>query len=616
VKRVSLKLKLLFSTLVVCSLIVLVISFVDLLQFRDAEKKRIEREFSNFAQGPQKTIREAVWRYDWDMVGIILASQTSSTISYVQVCDNKVSKCLEFGSRDLTPYMEFDAPIIYNDTSHGKPVDIGRIYLQSHYETFPVHIYSDLPKLLLTNVLSVFSIALILFYLFYRQVVKRLLALEQYTRKIDLQQLGSLPPPITGESGHGRDEIDLLGDAVNGLVEKTKDELERRQSLENQLNQAQKMEALGNLAGGIAHDFNNILAAILGIAELSLIKSKPGTEIAGNLEKIISAGQRAKNLTSQILVFSRKRDESPQEVLNLAVVVEEALQLIRASLPASIRLETDLDANLRTKGDSNRLHQVIMNVITNAKQAIGERCGSIRISLRKVSLAQEQAEQLALPAGGYCRLDIIDNGSGMPGEILSRIFEPFFTTKQTGKGTGMGLAVVHGIVKSHSGAIGVESREGRGTTVSIYLPHTEMFAVAEELAEDIPQGCGQNIVVVDDESQVLETGKAILQNLGYRVTGFCDPHEALNYLVDGGPAELLITDLTMPGMSGVELAGLVKAGRPATPVLLWTGYEDDAASESLANGLLARIVGKPFDIDILARAVHEILGGSHSNESP
>ncbi len=603
---VSLKTKLLLSTILACTLIVLVISFIDLFRFRDAEKARIQAEFLHFEKGAKQTIREAVWRYDWGMVKTILETQTSQVISFVKICDNKVSRCLQYGTHNNMPYLEYQTPIVYTEGDKGAQIEIGSIYLQSHYDTFPAHLYNDLPKLLLTNILSVFGIALILFYLFHRQVVQRLLALEQYTRKIDLQKFGDLEPPANRGRENLRDEIDLLEDAVGGLVEKTKGELERRETLEKQLNQAQKMEALGNLAGGIAHDFNNILAAILGFAELSYLKSEPGSEINQNLGKIISAGQRARNLTGQILVFSRRTD-SPQEVLILANVVAEALNLIRASLPTSIRIETILDPGLRIRGDSNRLHQVIMNIATNGAQAIGPRGGNLKIILEEVFLNKQQAEKYVLQAGRYCCLEICDDGCGIPEEIQSRIFEPFFTTKKAGKGTGMGLAVVHGIVQIHGGAIILESKPGVGTTFSIYLPQTEESAAEIDRFTNIPNGNGQKIVLVDDELQVLEVGVSILENLGYKVISFSEPKAALAFLQQEESVDLVITDLTMPEMSGVELAVFLKARHPKLPIMLWTGYKDDIASESLENNLINSILQKPFDIEDLAQAVNQVI---------
>ena len=436
-----------------------------------------------------------------------------------------------------------------------------------------------------------------------------MLALEQYTSKIDPQQIGSQGSPANRGKVKWGDEIDLLADAVGGLVEKTKDELERRQTLEKQLHQAQKMEALGNLAGGIAHDFNNILAAILGFAELSYLESETDSKINQNLKKIISAGQRARNLTSQILVFSR-RTESLQEILTLAEIVDEALNLIRASLPSNIRIKTALDPELRIKGDSNRLHQVVMNIATNGAQAIGDKGGNLKITLNAVSLDKQQAEKLALQPGRYCCLEMSDDGIGVPEEIQSRIFEPFFTTKKAGKGTGMGLAVVHGIVQSHSGAITLNSKLEGGTIFSIYLPQTEQIAAKNDRLSNIPTGNGQSIILVDDETQVLEVGSSILKNLGYNVISFNEPKAALVFLQQEESVDLVITDLTMPGMSGIELAISMKTYSPKLPIMLWTGYKDDIAFESLKNNLINRILQKPFNIEDLAQAVSQAINHS------
>lgn len=605
-KIVSLKSKILISTVLACALIVVTISFIDLLQYKKEETTRIHEEFMNFEKGAKQTIREAVWRYDWDMVKTILESQTSEVISFVEICDKKVSKCMQHGSRDSIPYLEFHIPILHEDGGSGDQKDIGSIYLQSHYGTLPSHIYNNLPKLLFTNILSVFGIALILCFIFHRQVVQRLLDLEQYTRKIDLQKIGDLEPRSEKGREKWQDEIDLLADAVGSLIDKTKGELERRQFLEQQLSQAHKMEALGNLAGGIAHDFNNILAAILGVAELSYLKSESGSEIQQNLEKIINAGKRAKDLTSQILVFSR-RAESLQDVLILAHVVEEALNLIRASLPSSIVIETELDTEVRIKGDSTRLHQVLMNVATNGAQAIGDRGGRLTITLKSVLLNKQQAGKIILQPGRYCRLEICDDGSGIPDEIQVRVFEPFFTTKKAGKGTGMGLAVVHGIVQNHGGSIIIDSKLGVGTMVSIYLPQTEQRVVEKDRLLNIPKGSGEKIILVDDELQVLDMGVAILENLGYKVTSFREPKTALAFLRHEKSVDLIITDLTMPEMDGIELATSIKAIYPDVPIMLWTGYKDDIAFVSTKKNLIDRILQKPFEIEDLAQAVSQVM---------
>ncbi len=605
-KHISLKTKLLLSVLFTCTLIVITISLINLFYNLTQEKNRIHEEFTNFEQGTKQVIVEAVWQYDWEMVNTILKSQTSQVISYIEVCDQKSDKCLKLGDPGQDPFIEFKSPLFYQDKPHNNKIEIGTVSLQGHYDTFAEHIIRELPQLLLINLISVFGIAIVLFYLFHLQVVKRLLALERYTRKIDLQQLNNFTPPDDISSDKRKDEIDLLTDAVSGLIEKTKEEVERRQILEQQLNQAHKMEALGNLAGGIAHDFNNILAAILGLAELSSLQTEPDSHIHKNLSKIVTAGKRARDLTSQILVFSR-RTETPKEILVLAKLVDEALNLIRASLPGNIRIKTDLDYNIRIKGDSTRLHQVVMNIATNGIQAIGDNPGVLSITLEHVILEKAEAEMLVLPPGDYCSLKICDNGPGIPNEIKERIFEPFFTTKKAGKGTGMGLAVVHGIIQNHNGTITVGNEPNGGTCFAIYLPSS-----LEELSEvskppSIPYGAGQKVILVDDEQQVLEMGEAILKSLGYKVSTFSDPAAATVFFSQEKSIDLVITDYDMPDIDGIKLATSFKGQHPDVPVLLWTGYQNDIALEGLNSGVINQIIQKPFNLELLAQAIEHLL---------
>lgn len=605
-KHISLKTKLLLSVLLTCTLIVITISLINLLYNLNQEKTRIHDEFMNFEQGTKHIIVEAVWQYDWEMVNTILESQTSQVISYIEVCDNKSDKCLKRGTPGQPPFLELKSPLVYQEKTLRNAVEIGTVSLQGHYETFADHIYKELPQLLVINLCSVFGIASVLFYLFHIQVVKRLLALEQYTRKIDLQKLERLSPPDEVVQEKRKDEIDLLFKAVNGLVDKTKEELERRQFLEQQLNQANKMEALGNLAGGIAHDFNNILAAILGLAELSYLQTDTDSAIHKNLNKIIMAGRRAKDLTSQILVFSR-RTEIPREILEFAKVIDEALNLIRASLPGNIRIQTSLDYNIRIKGDSTRLHQVIMNIATNGIQAIGDKQGLLEISLEKIMLDTEAAKVLVLPPGEYCCLKLSDNGPGIPDKIKERIFEPFFTTKSAGQGTGMGLAVVHGIIQNHNGTIIINGAPNGGTCFSIYLPSSLDKPAEVNQPATIAQGAGQNIILVDDDPQVLEMGRAILKGLGYTVRTFSDPAAATVFLSQENSIDLVITDYDMPNIDGISLAVSVKTHHPEVPVLLWTGYRNDIALEGLETGLINQIIQKPFNLENLAHSIQQLL---------
>lgn len=611
---ISLKSKLLFSTALVCSIIVVSISFLNLVQHRGVEKERIEQEFRNFEKGAEQAIRKAVWIYDWDMVQTILESQTSQVISFVEVCDQNELRCLQHGVRDQRPYDDFQTSITYNNVEIDKDVEIGTIYLQSHYEGMSEYTLNHLPQLLLTNALSVFGLAVILMYLFDQQVVRRLLKLERYTRKIDMKNIASLDTRVDVRGTKNRDEIDLLADALSSLIVKTKDELERRQSLEWQLNQNNKMEALGNLAGGIAHDFNNILAAIIGYAELTFLKTQPGSEINRNLENIINAGNRASDLTSQILIFS-KRTEVPQEIISPARIVDEALSLIGISLAENIQVKTDLDYGIWVKGDSSQLHQVIMNIATNGVQVLRGGGGNLTVTVKDHLLSLQESEKLLLEPRAYCCLEISDDGPGISSDIKGRVFEPFFTTKSFGKGTGMGLAVVHGIVQNHHGAITLESTLGEGTRFSIYLPQIEDRAVdgvSNISATDacFPKGAGQLILLVDDDPSILDMGAAVLERLNYKVAIFSKPENALAFIQKDHTVDLLITDLTMPKMDGVELATAVKALYPNLPIMMWTGYKNEIATASLTKDLIVKIMQKPISIQNLAMDVSKALANA------
>ena len=592
--------------LLICTLIIVVVSSVELFQQRKAQQTLILREFDSFEQGAKQTIREAVWQCDWDMVKTIVESQTSQLLSYVEVCDDKKLECLEYGQQGKKPYLELHSVIRYQEVGRDASVEIGSILLQGHYETIYSFLWHDMPLLLLTNSFSVFGVAIILFWLFHRQVVRRLLVIEKYTHGIDLQHIEKIQSLEAETVERNLDEIDLLADAVGGLVDKIKDEFERRKVLERQLTQAQKMEALGTLAGGIAHDFNNILAAILGFAELSYLSSEPGSPVHNNLQKIISAGQRAKNLIAQILVFSR-RTEVPQEVLRFADVIEEALTLIRAFLPAGIKIVVELDETICIKGDSTQLHQIIMNLASNAGHVLSESGGRLSITLRRIELDGPQAELLVLNTGKYACLEIMDDGPGISEEIQERVFEPFFTTKKAGKGTGMGLAVVHGIVRSHEGAIKLTSRPGEGTLFTIYLPETEIKTITDQSFSHMPKGAGEHVVLVDDEAPVLEMGKAVLESLGYNVVAFDNPENALQFFGEKNCTELLITDLAMPEINGVELARAFRELHPSVPVMLWTGYKDEEAAGAFDRNVITHILQKPFEMEKLAQNVYRIL---------
>ncbi len=608
-KSAKLKNKLLLSMLLTCTLIVLTVSFYQGYLRLERQKQQIQQEFISFENGAMNSIREAVWLYDWDMVQTIVENQTSKVITYAEICDRSAARCFKFGLLDNVPFLEHTSNISHRQPATRNQVDIGTVYLQAHYEPFSVSILRDLPELLLANGVSVFGVAVILFFLFHRQVVNRLQQVESYARAIDLNNIDRLSPLKVPENRYRDDEIDHLVDAINGMTAQIKDDLEQRQQLEQRLTQAQKMEALGTLAGGIAHDFNNILSAVLGFAQLSYTRCEPGSKLQQYQQQIIQAGERAKKLIGQILLFSR-RAEPVREALKLAEIIRDDTPLLRASLPTNVDIAIFLDDEVRVLGDATQLHQVVMNLTANAGYAMRETGGHLTIDLARKKLAGVAAERLDLAPGRYARLTIRDTGPGIPEAIRKRVFEPFFSTKKVGEGTGMGLAVAHGIIRAHGGVIDLAGEVGEGACFYVYLPETDLCVKKKAPPVTTLTGGGQSIVIVDDELPVAELGREILVNLGYRVAVYNDPYQAYQELSVADMAiDLLITDLTMPGMGGLDLAKKLRSRNLSWPILLWTGFADKAEAADLSGAAISRVLRKPFTIESLAEAVHQGLSG-------
>lgn len=352
-------------------------------------------------------------------------------------------------------------------------------------------------------------------------------------------------------------------------------DISQRDQLEKQLRQAQRMEAIGTLAGGIAHDFNNILSAILGYTELSLIQADKSSKIYPRLQQVERASLRARELVRQILTFSRKEDPQ-RELQRLDAAVIEAMHLIRSLIPVTVQIVQHLDSTAVVDVNASQIHQVIMNLCTNGYQGMPDAEGTLTVSLRDIDISPEtRPDGFTLAAGKYVVLTIADDGEGMEPDVLSKIFEPYYTTREKEKGTGLGLSVVRGIIRKYDGQILVSSIPGAGTTFQIFLPvSTKIPEETVETLEPVPGAC-QKVMVVDDEESVRHLMKDILIHAGYKVAFFADGVSAWNVLSaspDGW--DLLITDLTMPGMNGVELSRKVKKLRPNLPIILCTGYNE------------------------------------------
>ena len=397
--------------------------------------------------------------------------------------------------------------------------------------------------------------------------------------------------------------------ACTSVVHTAKD-ITKTIELTSQLRQAQKMEAIGNLAGGIAHDFNNLLTAIIGYSELVQGDLDKNTRAYENLRQVFNAGNRAKDLVKQILTFSRLSDRGHEPIM-MHLVVKEALKLLRSSIPTSIEISSHINSRCKTiMADPTQIHQIMMNLCTNAYQAMRETGGILTVSLEEVELDKKfVAHILHLTPGTYLHLQVSDTGYGMPPEVLEQIFEPYFTTKAKGEGTGLGLSVVHGIVNSHGGHIKAESEPGVGTTFHIYLPCVELTAqaITNESTAVIPRGSAR-ILVVDDEKSVMHLETTLLMRLGYEVVGLIDSEEALAlFQKEPRDFDLVITDMTMPRLTGAELAQKMIATRPDIPIILCTGFSELIDSDK-ANALgIREFLIKPITSAQLAEIIDRIL---------
>ncbi|NLI79879.1 MAG: response regulator [Candidatus Riflebacteria bacterium] len=379
--------------------------------------------------------------------------------------------------------------------------------------------------------------------------------------------------------------------------------------LENKLRQAQKMEALATLAGGIAHDFNNILAGVMGFAELAAREIPAESNAAHHLAGVLQATRRAKDLVSNILAFSR-RTEQDLAPIALHLVVKEALTLLRSTLPPNIEIREHLDRGGVVLAVGSQMHQVVMNLCTNAFHAMGEKGGQLQVGLKRVSLTPAQAEALpGLKPGPYLQLSVSDSGCGMPPEVLPRIFDPYFTTKTEGEGTGLGLSVTHGIVRAHQGAIDVTSVLGQGSTFRVYLPCLEQAPEAHSQAERPPVPLGrERVLFLDDEPELASLGQKMLESLGYRVTATTTPAAALDLLRrDPAAIDLVVTDYLMPRMTGLELAQEVRRLRADLPVLLCSGSGTTTHAQKARDLGFVHFLHKPFSRQELATLVRQVL---------
>ncbi len=397
------------------------------------------------------------------------------------------------------------------------------------------------------------------------------------------------------------------------LIKETNDRLEAykaKDKLEAQLRQSQKMESIGTLAGGIAHDFNNILSAVIGYTELTMSDLPKEDRKNRNLHQVLKAAHRAKELVQQILTFSRKNDQELKP-LRIQKITMEVIKLLRSTIPSTIEIQHDIDRNCQNVlADPTQIHQVIMNLCTNAYHAMKKSGGLLTISLKQIKLCKEDInEKLKLKSGAYLKLEICDTGTGINKINQDKIFEPYYTTKAQGEGTGLGLAVVHGITNSLNGDITLRSSSGKGTIFQVYLPvaeENEHFNQIENL-KPVPRG-NERILFIDDDKDITEMSQLLLTNLGYTVTALIDSSEALEvFKKSKDEFDIVITDMTMPKMTGVELAEQIFATRPEMPIILCSGFSELINERKSLEMGISKYLPKPIEAMALSEAIRDIL---------
>ncbi len=382
-----------------------------------------------------------------------------------------------------------------------------------------------------------------------------------------------------------------------------------RKNLEMQLIQAQKMEAIGSLAGGVAHDFNNILGAIMGYAELAIFEVGIAGTAKGKLEQMLSSCHRAKDLVAQILSFSRQSSPEKRPV-KAHLVVKEAMKLLRAALPTTI----DFQMNVETQSaiimaDPTQLHQIVMNLCTNAHHAMREKGGTLSVDLSAVIFETEKSiSGVLLSSGQYLKLTVADTGEGMDPVVAERIFDPYFTTKRKGEGTGLGLSVVRGIAEKHGGAVAVKTKPGGGTSFKVYFPLAESQSEEEKQEFDLLECGTERLLFVDDEEILVDIGKDLLERLGYSVTISISAEKALDlFKADPDGFDLVITDMTMPGMTGDVMASRMLDIRPDLPVIVCTGYSESLEGKKPRDLGFKGVIMKPLILEKLSGAIRDAL---------
>jgi len=575
------------------------------------EVKALTHYLENIENSQLQVLANNVWRFNEETIAIQLDSiLQQSDIVYVELDTLSDQYHAGMKPQDTTNLLSKKFKLHFN--FRGEEIPIADFVIYATTDNIKNRLIQQLPGIIAVEFIKVVIVCAFALFLFYYYFNRHLLQITEFTKNIDFHNLGK-PLLLSDKKQHpdNPDELDRIVSALNEMSQRLQDDIALKEKLEEELRQSQKMEAIGTLAGGIAHDFNNILAAIYGYTELASLHLDNKEKLQQDLERVRQAAERAKSLIQQILTFGRKSGQNKYP-MKMSLIVEEAVKLVRSSLPTTIEIKKQITAKEQTVfADSTQIHQIILNLCTNAHHAMLEKGGTISVTLHQREIATEDhVLGEALPAGTYLELEVRDNGTGMDEETKEKIFEPYFTTKTTGAGTGLGLAMVHGIVREHDGMIQVYSELGQGTIFRLYFPVIDSPPV-EKVSEVEPaliESGGQHILFVDDEETILSVAREAFPAFGYEITTFSHPEEALStFQKNPEMFDLLITDMTMPQLTGVELAKKVMARNAQLPIILCSGYSTLIDRDSARELGIREYVSKPVTAAKLVKVIRKVL---------
>lgn len=616
--KISLSQSLVYYLIAFGSIIAMLTTSISYSYLTHISKIQYEKKLEEYLKYLKDSLELPVWRMDKNALDkICISFAKNDVVGLIQVLDENGEIFFETGSLDRTGLIIGEVTIFYEKEIVGKIV-LGltpSVYIQRNKELLWTSIFIA-TAMILGLALSIKIILEIL--------LKK--PLDDLIHSIKNIASGDYSQP---KKEYKQLEMSVISEEFDRMVEqvisreksliKAKEELESgikmRSQLEQQLQQAQKMEAIGTLAGGIAHDFNNILSPIQGFAEILADDFPEGNKHHEKINSILKAAIRAAGLVQQILAFSRQKNQEYHPI-QPHLVINEALKLLRSSIPTTIEIKHNIPEYLGSiLADQTQIHQIVMNLCTNAYHAMREKGGVLIVELSKVIISREDitSSNMQLDPGTYLIFGVTDTGHGMDGETVGKMFNPYFSTKPKGEGTGFGLSIVHGIVKSYGGFIKVYSEPGRGTTIRIYFPsiETEVDHAKIKSETKLPTG-DERILLVDDEEPVLNIMKQLIESLGYKVVAFDSSPKALEtFQADPKKFDLVITDVTMPQMTGLELARRLFMVNPKMLIILCTGYNQLITNEKAKALGIKEYLLKPVLRTDLSKAIRKVLDNGY-----